>query len=96
MLHIIRTSGFNNNALAQCLDTTLEQDSLLLIDDGCYNLHHPLLLEILMAKTELKCFYIGLHASARAQFKPAPVFTEITLDDVNELIFSHHNSITWS
>lgn len=96
MLHIVRTSGFNNNALAQCLDTTLPQDSILLIDDGCYNLQHPLLLELLLQQTDIKCFYIGLHATARTQLNPADVFAEISLDDVNELIFTHNNSITWS
>jgi tRNA 2-thiouridine synthesizing protein B len=43
MLHLIRNSGFNSNALTQCLEMILPQDSILLIDDGCYNLSHALL-----------------------------------------------------
>ena len=96
MLHIIRNSGFSSNALTQCLSISLPQDSILLMDDGCYNLNHPLLAEALTKQPALKVYFINLHASARAQNSINPVFISSTLDNVLELLFTHDNSITWS
>jgi tRNA 2-thiouridine synthesizing protein B len=96
MLHIIRNSGFSSSAISQCLSMCLPQDSILLMDDGCYNLNHPLLLEALAKQSELKLYYIGLHASARAQSSNNTSFISSNLTDVLELLFSHDNSITWS
>ncbi|WP_085297412.1 sulfurtransferase complex subunit TusB [Cognaticolwellia mytili] len=96
MLHIIRNSGFSSSALMQCLSMNLPQDSILLMDDGCYNLNHPLLLAALVKQPALKVYFISLHASARAQKTSNTSFVSSTLDDVLELLFSHDNSITWS
>jgi tRNA 2-thiouridine synthesizing protein B len=96
MLHIIRNSGFSSNALTQCLSMALPQDNILLMDDGCYNLNHPLLAEALTKQPALKVYFIDLHASARAQNSINPVFISSTLDNVLELLFTHDNSITWS
>ena len=96
MLHIIRDSGFNSSALTQCLSMNLPQDSILLMDDGCYNLNHPLLLAAIAKQPALKVYFISLHASARAQKSNNTSFVSSTLDDVLELLFSHNNSITWS
>lgn len=97
MLHIIRSSGFNTNALNHCLETVLPQDAILLIDDGCYNLNHPLLLAT--EKSELTIYFIASHAYARAQFivnSEENSYIAITLDDIFSIIFKHENSITWS
>jgi tRNA 2-thiouridine synthesizing protein B len=96
MLHIIRNSGFSSSVLTQCLSMSLPQDSILLMDDGCYNLNHPLLLAALIKQPELKVYFISLHASARAQNSTHTAFISSTLDNVLELLFSHDNSITWS
>ena len=67
MLHIIRRSGFTSNALAQCLSMVLADDSILLMDDGCYNVNHPLLLEALTSKPNTAVYFVDVHTSARAQ-----------------------------
>ena len=96
MLHIIRSSGYSSNALAQCLDMVLPQDRILLMDDGCYNLSHKLLLDTLEKKPELSVYFIRLHANARAQISTNSVFIATTLTEVVTLLFKHDNSITWS
>lgn len=45
-LHIIRSSGFTHTKLQQCLATVINDDAILLIDDGVYNLNHPELLKV--------------------------------------------------
>ena len=96
MLHIIRNSGYSNNALAQCLNMALPQDSILLMDDGCYNLSHKLLLDSLENKPEISVYFIKLHADARAQNNINSEFMATTLTEVVALLFKHDNSITWS
>lgn len=96
MLHIIRSSGFSSNALTQCLSMSLPQDSILLMDDGCYNLNHPLLLAAITKQPTLKVHFMGLHANARAQSSANNSFISSTLNEVLELLFNHDNSITWS
>lgn len=41
-LHIVRQSAFNSNDFAQCLQILGNNDVIVFIDDGCYNLHHHL------------------------------------------------------
>lgn len=94
-LHIVRSSGFNTSALTQCLSLVSNTDSVLLIDDGCYNINHPLLIELLASHPEISVNIIDTHADARAQATNKLIST-ITLTDMLELIFNHNNSITWS
>lgn len=96
MLHIIRNSGFTSNTLSQCLTMCLPEDAILLMDDGCYNLQHPLLLEALTKQTAITVYYLSLHANARAQHNEHPSLTAINFDEVLKLIFTFNNSITWS
>lgn len=96
MLHIIRSSGFTSNALTQCLHMAQPQDSIVLMDDGCYNMQHPLLTEALLKQTEITVYFIALHASARAQISNNESFIPSTIEHVLELLFTHDNSITWS
>ena len=96
MLHIIRSSGYNSSALAQCLNMVLPQDSLLLMDDGCYNVSHTLLLKLLLDKPDISVYFISQHANARAQKPINNTFTATTLTEVVSLLFKHDNSITWS
>ncbi|MFT6690292.1 MAG: tRNA 2-thiouridine synthesizing protein B [Colwellia sp.] len=96
MLHLIRNSGFNSNALTQCLDMILPQDSILLIDDGCYNFNHTLLLRTLTEQQDITLYFISQHAIARAQCPNNKLFIPITLTQVVALLFKHDNSITWS
>lgn len=96
MLHIIRSSGFTSNSLKQCLDMTFSTDSILLIDDGCYNLNHPLLREFLTKQPDFKVYIIEAHASARAQNIDSNSFITLAMAEMLELVFQHSNSITWS
>jgi tRNA 2-thiouridine synthesizing protein B len=96
MLHLIRNSGFNSNALTQCLDMILPQDSILLIDDGCYNFNHALLLRTLTEQQDITLYFISQHAIARAQCPNNKLFIPISLTQVVALLFKHDNSITWS
>ncbi|TWX73813.1 sulfurtransferase complex subunit TusB [Colwellia sp. C1TZA3] len=96
MLHIIRNSGFTSSALTQCLDMILPQDSIVLIDDGCYNLNHTLLLKTLTEQRDITVYFISLHADARAQRTTNSLFIATTLTEVVALLFKHNNSITWS
>jgi tRNA 2-thiouridine synthesizing protein B len=95
-LHIIRSSGYSSNALAQCLSMLLPQDNILLMDDGCYNLSHALLLKALKDDPELTAYVVSEHASARAQSSSHSDFILTTLIEVVTLLFKHDNSITWS
>lgn len=98
MLHIIRSSGFNSNALTQCLGLVANNDSIILMDDGCYNLQHPLLLELLESNSTqayINVYFIDSHAHARAQ-SYNNMCKAITLTNMLDLIFKHNNSITWS
>jgi tRNA 2-thiouridine synthesizing protein B len=96
MLHLIRNSSFNSNALTQCLDMILPQDSILLIDDGCYNFNHALLLRTLTEQQDITLYFISQHAIARAQCPNNKLFIPISLTQVVALLFKHDNSITWS
>ena len=96
MLHIIRSSAFTSNALKQCLSMCFSDDSILLMDDGCYNLNHALLLEAQVKQSAKRVYFIGFHASARAQKNTNDTFTAITLTEVIALLFQYDNSITWS
>lgn len=108
MLHIIRSSGFTSNALTQCLSMVLAQDSILLMDDGCYNVNHPLLHDALATNPNTTVYFVDLHASARALTPISSnsqnnsngyignAFIAIALSDALTHIFNHNNSITWS
>jgi tRNA 2-thiouridine synthesizing protein B len=74
----------------------LPQDSILLIDDGCYNFNHTLLLRTLTEQQDITLYFISQHAIARAQCPNNKLFIPITLTQVVALLFKHDNSITWS
>jgi len=96
ILHIIRNSAFSSNSLTLCLDMVLPQDSILLMDDGCYNLSHTLLLNAAKEQNNITVYFISLHADARAQKSTHSAFISTTLTEVLALLFKHDNSITWS
>ena len=99
MLHIIRQTAFANDCLAQCLAIFADGDELLLLDDGSYNIHHPL---INIQQTQLQktfpkhaIYLVKQHAKARAMVTAHEFINVINIDDVLNLIFKHDNSITW-
>ncbi|OUS28734.1 hypothetical protein A9Q98_07385 [Thalassotalea sp. 42_200_T64] len=63
ILHIVRSSAFNDNKLELCLSIVTEHDSIFLIDDGVYNIAHPSLLKLL---DRIEVFALTEHTNARA------------------------------
>lgn len=91
ILNIVRCSAFTSQQVNNCLATLLESDSILLIDDGGYNLTHPSLLAVVKRN---EVFVINEHAVARALAIP-PNIIPISMKEMKDLVFSHHSVITW-
>jgi len=91
-IHIIRTSPFHTNKVKLCLTTLTQNDSVLLIDDGCYLLNHQIL-ETIKQITE-QIYVIESHSLARG-LETNESAQYICFKTLNELIFTHNNSITW-
>lgn len=94
-LHLVRKSAFTTNDFAQCLSVLDQQDSIVLMDDGCYNLKHPLM-DSLIKRTNstISINVIANHAQARA-IDTLAVVKKIKMNDVVELTFNHQKVITW-
>lgn len=93
-LHIVRQSAFNTNDLHQCLQVSRSQDTIVLIDDGCYNLHHKLLIDIEKDKS-IKINVVLEHAKARAIKVNETRCSIITMSDLVSLTFENKRVITW-
>lgn len=98
-LHIVRQSAFSSNDFAQCLQILGNDDVIALIDDGCYNLKHPLISTIDPSKN-IQLKVIEQHANARAiMFNEDTVndeiFEKITMKNLVELTFTNDRVITW-
>ncbi|MCJ8296296.1 MAG: sulfurtransferase complex subunit TusB [Colwellia sp.] len=94
-LHLVRQSAFASNDFAQCLSVLDHQDSVVLMDDGCYNLKHSLM-DSLIKRVDgsVNINVITSHAQARAIEIIAAV-NAIEMSDVVELTFTHKKVITW-
>jgi len=94
-LHIVRQSAFSNNDFAQCLSVLGQQDTLVLMDDGCYNLKHTLMASLIEQTNNTNCInVITSHAQARALEIQEGVIG-IEMSDVVELTFTNQKVITW-
>jgi len=94
-LHLVRKSAFTTNDFAQCLSVLDQQDAIVLMDDGCYNLKHPLMDSLIeRANSTVSINVIANHAQARAIETLAAV-NKIKMNDVVELTFNHQKVITW-
>ncbi len=89
ILHLVRKSAFETSDFQQCIDTLGFGDQLVLLDDGCYNIHHPLFNRL----TE-KVLMVQVHAQARA-VKAQTNTLVISMKDVVKLTFKHNSVITW-
>lgn len=96
MLHIIRQVSFASDLLQQCLALLKEGDAVLFIDDGCYNVTHPLMSNIIEIIGKNNVFIIDVHAQARSLSGFDNLFNSITYQQAIQLIFKQDNSITWS
>lgn len=89
ILHLVRKSAFETSDFQQCIDTLVSGDQIILLDDGCYNIHHPLLNKL----TE-KVMTVQAHANARGVEIPANSLV-ISMKDIVKLTFKHNSVITW-
>ena len=94
-LHLVRQSAFASNDFAQCLSVLNHQDSVVLMDDGCYNLKHTLM-DSLIKRIDgtVNINVVACHAQARAIEIINPV-NAINMSDVVDLTFEHNKVITW-
>ena len=94
-LHLVRQSAFSTNDFAQCLSVVDHQDTIVLMDDGCYNLKHSLMDNLIkrIDDTIIICV-VTSHAQARAVESIIAV-SNIKMADVVELTFTHKKVITW-
>ena len=94
-LHLVRQSAFTTNDFAQCLSVLDHQDTIVLMDDGCYNLKHNLMDSLIKRiDSSININVITRHAKARAIDLIATV-NHIDISDVVELTFNHKKVITW-
>jgi len=93
-LHIVRQSAFNTNDFSQCLQVLGNEDVIVFIDDGCYNLQHNLINNIDDNKN-IQLKVIEQHANARAIIINEDVFAKTTMTDLVSLTFESDRVITW-
>jgi len=91
ILHLLRCSAFSSKKVDHCLANLSGEDSLILLDDGCYNLTHPSLANIISSPST---YIVKEHAIARALSIPDHLKT-ISLLELNDLIFTHNSVVTW-
>ncbi|MCP4987292.1 MAG: sulfurtransferase complex subunit TusB [Colwellia sp.] len=94
-LHLVRQSAFATNDFAQCLSVLAQQDSIVLMDDGCYNLKHSLM-DSLIKRVDgsILIHVVSSHAEARA-IESDEAIKHIEMTDVVVLTFNHNKVITW-
>jgi len=92
ILHLIRRSAFETNDFEQCLHILTQDDCLVLLDDGCYNLHHSLL-----NTAPCQTVMLNKHAQARG-IKTEDSSSHVTLISMTtlvELTFTYNSVMTW-
>jgi len=95
MLHLVRTSAFQTSDFEQCLNVIQTSDTIVLLDDGCYNLNHNLWQQAL-SKIALPALYvIEAHAQARAVIIDKNKINTLSLDALMTLICETEQSVTW-
>jgi len=98
-LHIVRQSAFNTSDFSQCLHVLGNEDVIVFIDDGCYNLQHSSINNIdgntLFSNKSIQLKVIAQHAKARAVAINEATIDKITMDDLVSLTFENDRVITW-
>jgi tRNA 2-thiouridine synthesizing protein B len=95
MLHLVRTSAFQTNDFEQCLNVIEKSDTIVLLDDGCYNLNHDLWQKALDKLVLPSLYIIEAHAQARAVNIDKNKITTLSLDALMTLICETEKSVTW-
>ncbi|MDX2370120.1 MAG: sulfurtransferase complex subunit TusB [Colwellia sp.] len=93
-LHIVRQSAFNSDDFAQCLQVLRNNDVIVFIDDGCYNLHHKLI-NTIDSETGIQLNVIEKHAQARAIKVDKTLYSVINMNDLVDLTLTTNRVITW-
>jgi tRNA 2-thiouridine synthesizing protein B len=93
-LHIVRKSAFSSNDLAQCLALVIKTDTIVLLDDACYNVNHPLIEQTLSEQPDLAINIMKTHAVARA-ITVIDSIRAIAMKDLVSLTFTYEKVITW-
>lgn len=92
ILHLVRKSAFETSDFELCINTLQAPDQLVLLDDGCYNVLHPLYSTVNMLINNVSI--IQPHAQARAIAVPTNTRL-ITMNELIELTFKHDSVVTW-
>jgi len=92
-LHLVRQSAFATNDFAQCLNVVNQNDAIVLMDDGCYNVNHTLINNLLKQVGD-NINLVASHAKARA-IEANKMIKLIEMTDVVTLTFIHSKVITW-
>ena len=95
MLHLVRTSAFQTNDFQQCLNVLQSTDTIVLLDDGCYNLSHDLWQEASNKIALTALYIIEAHAQARAITIDKNKINSLSLDALMTLICKTEKSVTW-
>ena len=99
ILHLIRSSAFSNNDLEQCIHNIEDSDSVVLLDDGCYNINHPLMNKLQEKISMINLYILRKHAQARGinidDFTSKDVFNSITMEELVGMTFSNDSVVTW-
>ena len=94
LLHLVRQSAFNSPDFEQCIDNMNSGDQLVLIDDGCYNLNHPLLTKAIHKLATSALFVVTTHCEARALTFSNDV-QGITMEELAIKTFELDSVVTW-
>ena len=93
-LHIVRQSAFNSDDFSQCLHVIRNNDVIVFIDDGCYNLHHKLI-NTIDNEAGIQLNVMDKHAQARAITIDEALYTAINMNDLVNLTLTTDRVITW-
>jgi sulfur relay protein TusB/DsrH len=93
-LHIVRQSAFNSDDFAQCLQVLRDNDVIVFIDDGCYNVHHPLI-HTINRDASIQFHVIEKHAKARGLAIDETLYTLINMNNLVQLTLTTNRVITW-
>ncbi|WDD96873.1 sulfurtransferase complex subunit TusB [Thalassomonas actiniarum] len=94
ILHLVRSSQFKSSDFLQCIGVLTPGDHLVLLDDACYNLHHPLLITAQEKLFPQKIAVVTCHAQARAVTLPETI-TGISMTELVHLTFNNNSVVTW-
>lgn len=92
-LHLVRQSAFATDDFAQCLSVINQNDAIVLMDDGCYNVNHTLINSVIK-QVGNNISLVASHAKARA-IEVQETVKLIEMADVVTLTFTHNKVITW-